>query len=259
MCRLVGYLGSSPLPLENLLTMPSHSLVVQSYQPQEMTAGLLNADGFGIGWYELPQLPFTYKNSQPIWSDINLAHLGRYVRSQCILANVRSATPGQSVDLVNCQPFRFGQVMGIHNGYIDDFRRSLYRLICDHLADQYYQNIHGNTDSEHILGLCFQALAERSMVAALEFTLTTLAKLCADAGVAASLNLVISDGEQMVASRYATRSPAPSLYFLKDQDYVMVASEPLFAHPHWQSLPEHSLLAIAPNFSHQILAVDSSF
>ena len=82
MCRLLGYLGPS-ISLDCLLNKPEHSLIVQSYQPREMTAGLLNADGFGIGWYH-PQrdtTPFTYKNILPIWNDPNLSSLNRYLSS----------------------------------------------------------------------------------------------------------------------------------------------------------------------------------
>jgi len=43
------------------------SLIVQSYQPREMNSGLLNADGFGVGWYHLQRDtdPFTYKIYSP--------------------------------------------------------------------------------------------------------------------------------------------------------------------------------------------------
>ena len=61
MCRLLGYLGE-PILLDAILYKPEHSLIVQSYDPREMTSGLLNAVGFGIGWYH-PHLdtdPFTY-------------------------------------------------------------------------------------------------------------------------------------------------------------------------------------------------------
>lgn len=34
--------------LAHALVKAPHSLLVQSYQPREMTAGLLNADGFGV-------------------------------------------------------------------------------------------------------------------------------------------------------------------------------------------------------------------
>ena len=77
MCRLLGYLGES-IQLDRILMKPEHSLVVQSYKPNEMTAGLLNADGFGIGWYDSKpnNPPYSYRNVLPIWNDANLPQLG---------------------------------------------------------------------------------------------------------------------------------------------------------------------------------------
>lgn len=75
-----------------------HSLIVQSYQPREMTSGVVNADGFGVGWYHIQKDtdPFIYKNTLPIWNDINLPSLSRYVESKSVLAYVGSATPGEA-------------------------------------------------------------------------------------------------------------------------------------------------------------------
>lgn len=256
MCRLVAYLGQESIFLDHLITNPQHSLTVQSYQPQEMTAGLLNADGFGIGWYAVDRAPFLYKNTLPIWNDINLSHLGRYIQSHCILANVRSATPGQSVDLANCQPFNYGGVLGIHNGYIDNFRRSLYRPLRSLLKDEYYQNISGNTDSEHILALVFQNLVGNSLIAAVQQTLDTVLDLCSKYGVNTSLNLIVSDGKQLVAARYASRSPVPSLYWIQNwlpnSNSILIASEPLFESPNWIGFAPNSILAIAPDLSFSI-------
>jgi ergothioneine biosynthesis protein EgtC len=257
MCRLLAYFGQ-PTLLTNVLEAPEHSLVVQSYQPREMTAGLLNADGFGIGWYHAQNStePFIYKNTLPIWNDINLPQLSRYIESGCMLANVRSATPGLAVDLSNCQPFRHGQILCIHNGFIDNFRRSLYRPIRSQLSDQFYQGIHGTTDSEHIFALLLQnlePLGTRNLAEALQKTLMQLLHWAKEFGVSASLNLVISDGEQMVASRCATHSPAPSLYWLQEDaptgkvyfpSSAIVASEPLFESGAWHSFEENSILAI---------------
>lgn len=89
MCRLLAYLGS-PVSLEHLLYKPEHSLIVQSYQPREITSGVVNADGFGVGWYHIQKdiEPFTYKNTLSIWNDINLVSLNRYIESKCVLAYV---------------------------------------------------------------------------------------------------------------------------------------------------------------------------
>ena len=75
MCRLLAYLGY-PVSLEDILYKPEHSLIVQSYQPREMTSGVVNADGFGVGWYdhEKKTNPFTYRNTLPVWNDLNLPH-----------------------------------------------------------------------------------------------------------------------------------------------------------------------------------------
>jgi ergothioneine biosynthesis protein EgtC len=250
MCRLMGYLGA-PIGLEQLLDKPEHSLIAQSYQPREMTAGLLNADGFGLGWYDRarPQEPpFTYKNTQPIWSDINLPSLSRYVQSGCVLANVRSATPGQAVDLSNCQPFQHRLILGVHNGFVENFRHTLYRPIRDRLSDTAYQSIHGSTDSEHIFALILDQLLQSPQMPLAEALRGAIAQLDHLAGttVGVSANLILSDGQQLVACRYANRQP-PSLYWLRDPtslpNAVVLASEPLFPGP-WQSCPDRSLLTV---------------
>jgi len=256
MCRLLGYLGL-PLQLDHLLLKPDHSLIVQSYQPREMTAGLLNADGFGIGWYhDEPQTdPFIYRNVLPIWNDPNLISLSRYIQSGCYLANVRSATPGQSIDMLNCQPFQAGRVLAVHNGYIENFRKTLYRPLRERFSDEVYLNVNGTTDSEHIFGLLMslaQASPQIPMAAVMQETLMMLAELADTYAVGVSANLIVGDGQQLVACRFAWRSqdcpaPAPTLYWLQGHDRTpegtIVASEPLFD-GNWQKLPERTILTI---------------
>src|SRR6266508_6993159 len=49
MCRWIAYRGET-IPLEQYVTAPAHSLVVQSQRSLESTAAT-NGDGFGMGWY----------------------------------------------------------------------------------------------------------------------------------------------------------------------------------------------------------------
>ncbi|MEA5541240.1 ergothioneine biosynthesis protein EgtC [Limnoraphis robusta Tam1] len=254
MCRLLGYLGCT-IPLERILSDPPHSLIVQSYQPREMREALLNADGFGLGWYHATQQtdPFTYKNIFPAWSDLNLKSLGRYIESERILAYVRSATPGQAVNLTNCQPFQFERLLFVHNGYIKEFRTSLYRLIRNRLRDSVYQNIEGTTDSEHIFGLLINELtsaAQPTLTEALHTTLMILQELGELADVKALVNVIICDGQQMVASRFAVAGIPPSLYYLQNDpkfpQSVIIASEPLFP-GNWYSCPEQSIITVGEN------------
>ncbi|MBE9126578.1 MULTISPECIES: ergothioneine biosynthesis protein EgtC [unclassified Coleofasciculus] len=254
MCRLLAYLGSS-IQLNRILYKPEHSLIVQSYQPKEMTAGVVNADGLGVGWYHPRQdvEPFTYKNTLPIWNDTNLPELSRYVESGCVLAYIRSATPGQGLDVGNCQPFRRDRLLFTHNGFISNFRQSLYRPIRDRLSDEIYQSIHGTTDSEHIFALLvneLQAFPNCSIQKALHNTLTTLTQLAKEYQVSFSANVVVSDGHCLIASRHAYGTSTPTLYWLSDNpnypDSVIIASEPLFA-GNWHSCPEGSIINVKKN------------
>jgi len=259
----MGYLGP-PVQIDYLLYKPEHSLIVQSYQPQEMTSGVVNADGLGIGWYH-PQReiqPFTYKNTLPIWNDTNLPELSRYIESGCVLGYVRSATAGQALDLSNCQPFREDRLLFIHNGYISNFRKTLYRPIRDRLTDQIYQSINGTTDSEHIFALLInqlQANPNHSIHQALQSTLLTLTELAREAQVSFCANAIATDGHQLVASRYAFGTNQPTLYWLRDDptypEAIMIASEPLFAGT-WNSCPHNSILSVGEDLEvhiHQLL------
>lgn len=262
MCRLLPYLGPS-LALVDLVEKPEFSLVLQSYRPQEMTSGLLNADGFGFGWYDPGRegSPFRFRSTQPIWGDANFPALVRYIHSHCLLANVRSATPGQAVDLSNCQPFCFEQILAQHNGFIENFRQTLYRPIRDSLDDIYYKAIDGSTDSEHLFAFVLNLWQRQggSLTDALAASIRTLADWAAKQNVAISLNLILSDGEQLVASRYANRPNPPSLYWLNGDlrypDAFLIASEPLTPSEHWKRVPAGSILTATPGGAVQLTTI----
>ncbi|MFM2304105.1 MAG: hypothetical protein RLZZ135_1515 [Cyanobacteriota bacterium] len=259
MCRLLAYQGK-PQSLDRLIAKPEHSLIVQSYQPREMTAGVINADGFGIGWYHAQQHtnPFIYKQTIPIWSDINLPDLSRSVETGCMLSYVRSATPGQGVSMNNCQPFRDGNLLFIHNGFIDNFRSGLYKQIRDRLHHHIYQSIDGTTDSEHIFALLSNELhthPELPLEIALQHTLQLLRNLVTLARTTISANIIISDGNRLVASRFAHNAVVPSFYWIKDSidypDAVILASEPIFAGD-WQTCPRQSIITVDADLQVQI-------
>ncbi len=251
MCRLLAYLGS-PVSLEPLLYQPEHSLIVQSYKPQEMLSGTVNADGFGIGWYHVQKdtEPYTYKNTLPIWNDINLPSLSRYVESGCVLSYVRSATQGQALDFSNCQPFQYQRLLFIHNGRIENFRQTLYLPIRKQLNDEIYKWAGGTTDSEHIFALLLSQWQDhpgKSLEQALQVTLLKLAEMAQSHQSYVSANVVISDGNRLIASRFSTEAPAPSLYWTANDptfpNGVIIASEPLFA-GNWTSCPENSIISV---------------
>lgn len=248
MCRLLAYLGP-PVDLGQLISAPEHSLVVQSYAPKEMTAGTINADGFGFAWYDLARQtePFVYRNILPIWSDTNLAALEGYVRSGCVLANVRNATPGQSLDFANTQPFHTGGLTLLHNGFVEDFRTTLLKLLRENLEDDALDLVRGSTDSEHLFGwLIHHVRAASGLAAGLADGLKALIALAPKAKM--GLNFIIGDGRSLAASRLARGGAAPTLYWLADHarfpGAVLIASEPIFDADAWQACPEGSVLSV---------------
>ncbi len=80
-CRHLAYVGE-PLLLAALLTEPPHSLVRQSWAPRRQQHGVVNADGFGIGWYvDGLAEPARHRGSRPIWADETFADLARVIRT----------------------------------------------------------------------------------------------------------------------------------------------------------------------------------
>ena len=265
MCRFITYLGPSTR-LESIVSETDHSLVVQSYQPQEMTSGVVNADGFGLGWYnsKLESTPCVYTNTSPIWSDRNLRGLSRHIASDCILANVRSATPGFGFDQSNCQPFAYERLLFMHNGFIENFRDSLVRKIRDSLRDEYYRLIQGTTDSEHIFALVLNYLhgreyTQQTLIVALQETVAQLLEWTHGRQMHMALNIALSDGEHVVALRFANSSSAPSLYYLPNSrafpDGVVIASEKLSADPEWRTVPEGNMVTCSDAFDVRVTSL----
>lgn len=249
MCRLLAYSGP-PLPAADLMVAPPHSLVVQSYSPREMTSGTVNADGYGLAWYETsvrPE-PFVYRTVLPIWNDVNLADIAGYVRSGRLLANVRSATPGHSMDFSNTQPFVFGRVTGIHNGFVDGFRNGALRRLRARLEALGGPEPAGTTDSEYLFAWIATQVERKGLVDGTATALRELPELVGDART--TLNFIVSDGESIVATRHALNTDSPTLYALERHerypDGVVVASEPLFADTGWRALDPHSMIVVDP-------------
>jgi glutamine amidotransferase len=248
MCRLLAYSGPT-IALAKLISEPEHSLVVQSYAPREMTSGRLNADGFGFAWYDAARQaePFLYRNILPIWSDANLPSLAAYIAAPSILANVRSATPGQSLDFSNTQPFAFGRFSVIHNGFVDNFAGAVRRRLREGFEDETHDAIRGTTDSEHLFGWLIQHVrAAPSVAEGLDRALASLVAHLPEARM--TLNFILSDGRTLAASRHAHNCPAPSLYVLERHarfpDAVLVASEPLFEDAAWRAVPPGHLVTV---------------
>src|SRR6516162_5403644 len=131
MCRWIAYRGDT-VALEHYVTAPVHSLVEQSLRARESAAST-NGDGFGLGWYAGHDEPGLYREVRPAWSDENLRHLCRHIRSHLFFAHVRAST-GTATTRPNCHPFAHRQWLFMHNGQIGNWsliRRKVEALIPD--------------------------------------------------------------------------------------------------------------------------------
>src|SRR5215210_5043520 len=165
MCRMIAYLSETEIPLSSLVLGPEHSLLVQSYAPKEMMSGVVNADGFGAGWYapELDDEPAVYRSNAPIWADRSFASIAPKVRSATIFAAVRSATPGLPAEESGVPPFASGPYLFAHNGAIKSFRTTAMRPLRGLLSDASYSELLGVTDSETIFALLLDRLQDTNV------------------------------------------------------------------------------------------------
>lgn len=241
MCRLAAYLGAE-ISLSIFLQEHEHNLVQQSWAPKEMQNGTLNADGYGVAWLAEENIPSSYKNVLPIWSDTNLNSLSRSISSQLWLANVRGATPGQGISESNTQPFIKDNLIFTHNGSLAPFNNITKARFLDLLPNTISAGITGDSDSLYLFALLQQHLQKQDSISnAMISTMNDLKSICSGS-VSALLNIVISDGDSLYACRHALNGNCPSLYYLIKEDNVWLASEPLSPNDTWIAFPEHSFI-----------------
>ncbi|MBF8193835.1 ergothioneine biosynthesis protein EgtC [Nonomuraea sp. K274] len=229
MCRHAAWLGAAR-PLTSLIHEPEHGLLKQSYAPRRQRQGLINADGYGMGWYDQARAePVRYRRTVPMWADANLSALAQVARSTCLLAAVRSATVGMPIEESATAPFTDRGWLLSHNGRVT---RDALRGLAGDLADR----AESACDAAWLAAAVF--LRGRAGAALGE----ALAEVVAAAGEkdpAARLNLLACDGASIAATVWGD-----TLFHRRLDDGVLVASEPLDDLPGWQAVPERSLLTV---------------
>ena len=256
MCRLLAYMGTE-ISLYDLILKPQHSLEKQAWEPRELKETKLNADGFGFSWYKEDNQIGLYRQSYPIWNDANLKDISQTLKQKLFFAMVRSATVGLGMGISNTQPFIHQQWMYQHNGYIFDFAKD-FRGQSRHLLSEKYENIiQGNTDSEYIFALLMHHLQQSNdPVTALTQTFNDIEQLVK--GARCLLNITLTDGDTLYASKHALNGECPSLHYghsIKEFPVgsQIIASEALNDDPNWQSVDDHSLIIIKPDVDIEIL------
>lgn len=218
----------------------------QSFRPLETKSATVNADGWGAGFFVDGEAePCLYRSTLPIWADVNLPHLGRAIRSGCLVAAVRSATEPTSLSQANTQPFATGRIAFLHNGFIGNFRQNVQRRLCAELSDRRYAQVEGTSDSEHLFALIADRLdrgGDLGTDALLDAAAGAVEKVWSWAPMAC-FSILLADGESLVALRSAFGCEPPSLYVSEDPDGVTIASERLDDRSGWRAVaPEGAIV-----------------
>lgn len=239
MCRHLAYLGP-PVPLARWLYEPPHALVRQTYAPRDMRAGgVVNADGFGVGWYPGPGAAARrYRRACPMWSDPLLPQLAADTHAPAVLAAVRSATAGMPVSDDACAPFGDDTWLFSLNGRIAGWPDAVAGLARE-LPVTDLLTLPAPTDSAFLWALLRHRLAGGQPPAEAAVRLVT--DLLA-AAPGSRLNLLFTDSRVIVAT---TVTHALSVWH--QPGAVVVSSEPLDDDPRWAPVPDHRLLVATPS------------
>jgi len=199
---------------------PEHGLLVQSYRPRRQRHGLLNADGWGVGFFTASlHEPARWRSNRPLWSDASFASVSPAITSRCVIAAVRSATDGMPLDESAVAPFRCGRWLLSHNGVV------AREILDPHPAAE---------------SMCDSALLAAHLA---DFGPDRVGEFVVDLGKrdpAARLNLLIADGDRILATCWND-----TLSVLRTDDGVVVASEPFDDDPRWADVADHHLVEVS--------------
>ena len=216
MCRHLGWLGV-PVPISSLVLDQPNGLLAQSYSPRRQKYGLLNADGWGVGFFD-GSVPRRWRSAAPLWGDASFASVAPALSSGCVVAAVRSATVGMPIESSACAPFTDGRWLLSHNGVVD-------RAVLPPVSNA-------------------ESVVDSAVLAALIFSrgLDHLAGTVQEVGAAdpnARLNILAANGSRLLATTWGD-----TLSVLRRSDGVVVASEPYDDHPDWQDIPDRHLVEV---------------
>ena len=216
MCRHLGWLGAA-VTVSSLLLDPPHGLRVQSYAPRRQKHGLMNADGWGVGFFD-GGAPRRWRSATPLWGDVSFDSVAPALRSHCVVAAVRSATVGMPIEASATAPFADGNWLLSHNGVVD---RSVLPLTS-----------------------AAESVCDSAMLAATIFALgpEALGQTIAQVGVLdprARLNVLLANGSRMLATAWGD-----TLFILRRDDGVVLASEPYDDDPDWEDVPDRHVVEV---------------
>jgi glutamine amidotransferase len=216
MCRHLGWLGAH-VAVSSLVCDPPHGLQVQSYAPRRQKHGLMNADGWGVGFFD-GTVPRRWRSPAPLWGDLSFDSVAPALHSHCVVAAVRSATVGMPIEVSATAPFTDGHWLLSHNGVVD-------RAVLP--------------TSSSAESVCDSAILAATIFArGMEALGDTIAELgCADPD--ARLNVLAANGSRLLATTWGD-----TLSLLRRDDGVVLASEPYDDASDWEDVPDRHLVEV---------------
>jgi gamma-glutamyl hercynylcysteine S-oxide hydrolase len=220
MCRHLGWLGAD-VTVSSLVLDPPYGLRVQSYAPRRQKHGLMNADGWGVGFFDRSsegEVPRRWRSPAPLWGDASFDSVAPALHSHCVVAAVRSATVGMPIEPSATAPFTDGRWLLSHNGVVD---RAVLPLTS-----------------------VAESACDSAMLAATIFTrgLDALGDTIVEIGTddpLARLNVLAANGSRLLATAWGD-----TLFILRRDDGVVLASEPYDDAPDWEDVPDRHLVEV---------------
>lgn len=243
-----------------------NALMVQS---REDLRGGSHTNGWGVATYE-DHLPRVDRQAWAAYHGEHFKRAAAKIFSCQVLAHVRRATVGEP-KISNTHPFVDGRWSFIHNGTVPNFDKIRPRLQ-EVLSAKQLKAIKGDTDSEHIfhyLRHLQNHQPECSPIDILRLGLNQIIEWCGEIDPSAqiSLNVIMTDGEQMFGSRFGRTLYSverrgihdceicgfPHVHHRPNRSHraVVVASEPI-GHEDWREIPEKSVYLVTEDFNLEI-------
>lgn len=250
MCRLVVYAGERA-PVAPVMYGGQHSLHDQSFRPKELMNGSINADGYGVAWYQEGQ-PVRVADDRPIWQNGDLEQMLETVQSTMAVAGIRNAFPGMPYGLAEVAPMILDRWTFTLNGYVREFRSRFMREFRRELPDRLYGEIRGTSDTETLF---LMALVEVERGLSLSAALASVARTAIAAvireGLDAQLNMALTDGAAAAVTRAGSLDRSNSLYLAEASPLLahgtLVASEPLDESTTWQAVAHDQVVELIPD------------
>ncbi|MFO0956060.1 MAG: hypothetical protein U0800_01190 [Isosphaeraceae bacterium] len=254
MCRIAAYLGP-PVRLSSLLYEPPHGLTDQSRNARQMEGSTVAGDGWAIGWFPhgpgAGPTPGMLKSILPLWSDENGKTVPHAIASGSIVGHVRHASDRIETCFLNTPLYVLDDHLWTINGELQPWPGPLSKAIRDRIDPDHEADLRGSTDGEMIGAMWrthFRRAGGRDAALALRNALRECRDLARVHRGAIKTNVILSDGDEVLAARYAEPGEANTLDYLSDQvrwrGGVLVASEPMDEGPGWNEVRPDSLVRV---------------